>query len=57
MQSRNYTKEEWALEKILECSQRLIKGVDNKNYENNRCTVELDDIEELEEWIKDLNSV
>lgn len=50
----NETREEKVVTEILKCCVRLVKGADDKNYYNNRCTVELDDVEEIEEWLKEL---
>jgi hypothetical protein len=43
-----------AIVNIVRCSSRIVFQADDKNYDNNRCTVELDDVEELEEWLNEL---
>lgn len=42
---------------LLESCHRLVSGADDKNYYNNRCTVELDDVEEIEELLRIIDKI
>lgn len=41
------------IQKIFESATRVVGGADDFNYETNRCTVELDDVEELDLWLEE----
>ena len=43
-----------AIVNLVRCCSRIVLQAEDKNYDNNRCTVELDDVEEIEEWLNEL---